>query len=99
MPGKVTSPGTSELIDLGGASPPSMLEQGVQEHKAISQNYEPAEGAPPIRTVEACICFGLLASERHNGSLITSLSCPISFAGNRAVTLGLWAAACVTVSN
>jgi hypothetical protein len=71
-----------------------MLGQGVQEHKGISQNYEPAEGVPPIRPVEACVCFGMLTSQRHNGSLIASLSCPISFAGNQAVTLGHWAAAC-----
>lgn len=82
-----------------GASPPGMLGQGVQEHKGISQNCEPAKGVPPFRPVETGICFGMLASERHSGSLSASLSRPISFAGNRAVTIGHWAAACVNVNN
>lgn len=62
MPGKVTSPGTSELIDLVGASPPGMLGQGLQEHKGVSQNQEPAKGVPPIRLAKNMVCFGMLAS-------------------------------------
>lgn len=97
MPGKVTSPGTSELMHSTGggegASPPGVLGQRLLGAQRNQSELRTSQGSATHQTGQNTVCFGMLASKRHNGSLITSLGCPISFTGNRTVPQRSWAGA------